>query len=64
MNSLTNYISTQTASLASAIGMVRLSGRGCVVASFIRADWHSVEKMSGKFEMNPTLTTEANRTAF
>ena len=63
MNSLRNNISIQTASVAYAIGCVRLSGRGCGATSFIRADWHSVDGMSGKFETNPTLKTEANRTA-
>lgn len=63
MNSLRNIISTQTAPIASAVGMVRMNGRDCAATSIVRADWHPVVKASGKFEVNPMLITEANRAA-
>ncbi|MEK0448898.1 MAG: hypothetical protein RL088_1166 [Verrucomicrobiota bacterium] len=63
MNSQLHSIFIRTAPVASANGMVRLSGIECGGASFIRSEWYSRNDMPGKVESNPTLAREANRAA-
>jgi hypothetical protein len=63
MQSLRHNFNFRTATVATAIGVARLSGSECAGVRVIDGNWYSEGTMSTKDQNNPTIAKEANRTA-